>query len=341
MMRKVLAAQKQASVKVTSSTMLDKMVDGREFESLLSYRFEGVNLVGEIRKSINEINAARKRPVVCYVSNVVKPTNVSSGIDSSDDLPFNEMIRCIPAGAKEIDFVLVIPGGFAQQVAKFVNTLRPRFSNVSFILLNQAMSAGTIFSLSGDEIIMTHESQIGPIDPQVRNNKGEFVPAQSLSTLIDEIRLRGEQLIKDKKPIPWTDIMTLRNIDWKEVGNAISASKYSVQLAEEYLNNYKFRSWEKHSDGRVVTAAERKNRSGEIANLLCDHSKWKNHGHAISREAAWDVCKLKISHAEAHNLEKPMRRMWALFYWIFDTQPISKFFVSDNYCLIRGDVPKK
>ena len=95
-----------------SSTMLDKMVDGREFESLLKYQYQNLNVTGELQKSLQDIKAIRKRPVVCYVANVVKPTNSSISIDDSDDLPFNEMIASLPHDAKEIDIVLVTPGGF-------------------------------------------------------------------------------------------------------------------------------------------------------------------------------------------------------------------------------------
>lgn len=324
-----------------SSTMLDKMVDGREFESLLSYQYQNLDILGELRKSILEIEAIRQRPIVCYVANVVKPRTSSISIEDSDDLPFNEMIASLPVGCREIDIVLVTPGGYAHQVAKFVNKLRPRFDKIGFILLNKAMSAGTIFIMSGDEIIMNNQSQIGPIDPQVRTNTGEFVPAQSILTLVEEIRLRGEDSIKKGLQPPWTDLQILRGIDPKEIGNAMNASNYSIQMVEEYLLNHKFKNWTVHSDGiTVVTTAEKSARANEIAKLLCEHSKWKNHGHAITREAAWDVCKLKINHAEnTVGLDRAMRRMWALFYWVFENSELSKIFISGNYCIMRNDNP--
>jgi hypothetical protein len=324
-----------------SSTLLDKMVDGREFESLLNYQYKELNLLGEIRKSIEEVQQVRKVPLICYISNVVKPKKVPVSIDDSDDLPFNEMIRSLPDGVDEIDIALVTPGGFAHQVAKFVNTLRPRFKKVNFILLNKAMSAGTIFALSGDEIIMTKQSQIGPIDPQVRNRSGEFVPAQSLLTLLDEIKVRGEEAIKQRKQPSWTDIQILKSIDPKEIGNALSASKYSIQMVEEYLFNYKFKNWINHSStGELVTVEEKKERSKRIAELLCDHSEWKSHGHAITRDAAWSVCKLKMTKSEdIEGLDRAMRRMWALFYWLFENTTFAKIFISENYCIIRNDLP--
>lgn len=329
----------QIPSKNISATMLDIMVDGREFESLLNYQYQNLDLVTELRKSINEIAIIRQRPIVCYVANVVKPRSSSISIEDSDDLPFNEMIASLPKECKKIDIVLVTPGGFAHQVAKFVNKLRPRFDEIGFILLNKAMSAGTIFIMAGDEIIMNYQSQIGPVDPQVRSNTGEFIPAQAILTLIEEFRIRGEEFLRKGQQPPWTDLQILKGIDPKEIGNAMNASNYSIQMVEEYLYNYKFKNWTLHSDGVTgVTDAEKKNRANEIAKMLCEHSKWKNHGHAITREAAWDVCKLKINHAEnTAGLDRAMRRMWALFYWIFENSPLSKVFISENYCIMRND----
>ncbi|MGO9413478.1 MAG: SDH family Clp fold serine proteinase [Spirochaetia bacterium] len=122
------------------------------------------------------------------MANVVNPNiKASISINAEDELPFDELISSIDAAKEEVDILLVTPGGSAQQVDKFVNALRARFKVVSFILPNVAMSAGTIFIMSGDEIIMHARSFFGPIDPQVPNKDGVFVPAQTLRALIDDI----------------------------------------------------------------------------------------------------------------------------------------------------------
>ena len=139
-----------------SSSLLDVMIDGREFESLIKYQYINVDII-------------------------------------------NEMVNSIPYNIKEIDVILVTPGGSADQVNNFVNALRPRFEKVNFIVLNMAMSAGTIFIMSGDEIIMSKQSKFGPIDPQIRNREGRFVPAQSILVTLEDIRKRGEERIKDNK----------------------------------------------------------------------------------------------------------------------------------------------
>lgn len=131
-----------------SSSLLDVMQDGREFESLIGYQYNNLDILGEIRRSISEIQTVRGNPIVCYVSNVVH-NNINNSIDGTDELPFTEMISSVPNENKEIDIVLVTPGGSANQVNSFVNVLRPRFDKVNFIVLNMAMSAGTIFIMSG------------------------------------------------------------------------------------------------------------------------------------------------------------------------------------------------
>ena len=332
-----IPAPKPQPVPIANS-LLEKMVDGREFESLLHYKFQNINLIDELRRSIIEVKSIRQRPLLCYVANVVKPITGSISIDDSDDLPFDEMIKSVPAEVKQIDIVLVTPGGSAQTVSRFVNKLRPRFDEVTFILLNKCMSAGTIFVMSGNEIVMKSDSYIGPIDPQTPSKTGGYVPAQSILTLVEDIKERGEDLIKQGKQPSWSDMVLLKNIDPKELGNAISASNYSISLVKEYLENYKFKNWLRHSDGQTpVTPKEKKIRAEEIAKLMCDHSKWLSHGHSITREAAWNVCKLKITHSEdIQGLDRVLRRMWALVYWMFENTLITKIFISENYALFRN-----
>ncbi len=333
--------KQQNDIKPTITSLLDHMEDGVEFESLLKNKIVEINPVAEIRKSIKEISDIRNRPTICYVSNIVNSNiKVPTSINYDDDLPFCEMINSIDNSTNEIDIILTSPGGSAQQVVKFVNKLRPRFDKISFILPNMAMNAGTIFALSGDEIVMGPNSYIGPIDPQVPNKDGLYVPAQAILTLIEEIRVKGEEQIKKGQNPSWTDMQILRQIDGKEIGNALNASKYSIELVEEFLFKYKFKSWTNHSSsGKKVTDNEKRERAKEIASDLCDHSQWLSHSRGITREAAWDICRLKIIHSEnIDGLERTMRRFWALIYWIFENTAISKLFLSENYCIIRKDI---
>lgn len=93
-----------------------------------------------------------------------------------------------------------------------------------------------------------------------------------------------------------------------------------------------------HSDGRNVTDEDRKKRAGEIANQLCDHALWKSHGRGITREIAWEECRLKITHSESiSGLDRAIKRFWALFYWMFENTAVYKIFASEYYALMRND----
>lgn len=322
-------------------SLLDEMVDGNEYSSIITCMpAEGIDLGVELKRAIKEISIIRNRSVVCYLANVINQNiKTPTGINYSDDLPFEEMISNIPDGEKSIDVVLVTPGGSAEQVDKFVTCLRSRFENVGFILPYMALSAGTIFCLSGDELIMDSRAYIGPIDPQVASRDGRYVPAQSINTLINEIQDRGEKALANGNNPNWSDIQILDGLDGKEIGNAINASKLSIELATDYLTNYKFKNWNKHSKtGKPVTQDDKIKRANKIAADLCDSSIWKTHSRGITRDMAYSKCRLEIKRPESIiGLNRAIRRFWALTYWMFEKGPVAKIFISENYSVFRND----
>ncbi|MDQ6954958.1 MAG: ATP-dependent Clp protease proteolytic subunit [Mariprofundaceae bacterium] len=72
------------------------------------------------------------------------------------------------------------PGGSVEAVEKMVEIVRHHYKEVYFIVPDSAMSAGTIFCMSGDKIFMDYSSSLGPIDPQVlisKDGRDQYVPA--------------------------------------------------------------------------------------------------------------------------------------------------------------------
>lgn len=324
------------------TSFLDIMKDGNEYQSIIGLQNVNVDMATELRRSINEITTIRKRPLICYIANVVN-ANISQSVsvNNSDDAPFLEMLRNVQTNVQDIDILLVTPGGSAETVAFWVNQIRSRFSNVSFILPYMAMSAGTIFCMSGDELIMDESAFFGPIDPQVPSKNGRYVPAQSINTLISDIQQRGQEQLKRGEQPDWTDVQLLRNLDAKEIGNAINASKFSTDLVSQYLEQYKFKNWTVHQNGSAVTQEERKARAKAIAGQLCNHQLWLSHSNRISRTMAWDTCKLKITHPEdTEGLNRALKRFWALMCFFMENAPVVKIFASENYMLFRNEVTK-
>jgi hypothetical protein len=321
------------------TSILDAMADDGSYASLIDTRVNKLDMRGELRRAIADVEAIRGRPLLIYASNVVRPgIGPHTAIDQNDDLPFAEMVAAVPPANRDIDLLVVTPGGSAQQVSLFVDKLRRRFDHIGFLIPSQCMSAGTIWALSADDIWMDERAYIGPIDPQVLGRDGRWIPAQALLVLLKDIQDKGAKSLSQGQNPDWSLIQLLRNIDPKEIGNTISVSAYSIQLAKTYLNDYKFKTWVTHSGtGAPVTDVEKMTRATEIAAKLCDHEKWKTHGHGISREIASNELQLKVEHPETvPGLQRALRRLWTLLYWSFENTAIIKVYVSQTYAIFRN-----
>ena len=92
-------------------------------------------------------------------------------------------------------------GGSAEIVEKLVEILRHHYKYVNFIISDCAMSAGTLFALSGDKLYMDYSSSLGPVDPQV-HNRTEWVPALGY---LDQV----EKMIQKSNEGKFTDVDVL------------------------------------------------------------------------------------------------------------------------------------
>ncbi len=318
-------------------SLLEVMKDGVEYQSILSAKLKpGREVLDDIVRSMEEITAHRGRPCIAYVGNVLSTRGDSeTGINSNDDTPFHEMISQVPAGERRVDVLLATKGGSAHQVSRFVNFLRDRFDEVDFLIPSFCMSAGTLFALSGDRIWMTPRACLGPIDPQVPTKDGRYVPCQALILLVKKLNQDGMDALSSGNEIPWTAVRLVDTLDKKELGDAVTASEYSITMASEFLRSYKFRNWKvRRGSGTPVDDEYRKDRAEKIAAALASHDKWKNHGHSISRKTLWNEIELEIDHPDPA-LERLIYRFWALCSWMFDKTPALKVLVSPTYRYVR------
>ncbi len=190
----------QSTDEQIQKSIFDKIEAGNEYASLVKLKKYEVDLSTEFRAGLKALSTIRNKYTICYMANTInQKVSHLTNIDITDDLPFSELVDAIPREIKEIDIILVTNGGSGPQVAKFVDKLRPRFDKVNFILPNVAMSAGTIFIMSGNSILMDSRSYFGPIDPQVPSINGQLVPAQSLLRLMKEIQENGEKKLKRRE----------------------------------------------------------------------------------------------------------------------------------------------
>lgn len=177
--------------------------------------------------------------------------------------------------------VLTTNGGYIETVQRIVETLRHHYEHVGFIIPNYAFSAGTVLAMSGDDIYMDYYSRLGPIDPQVLNDKNRWVPA--LGYLIQWDRLI-EKSAAGTLTLAEAHLM-IEGFDQAALYQYEQARTLSIALLEEWLAKYKFKNWvQTETHKRRVTDAKRRKRARDIAEALSETEKWHSHGTGISME---------------------------------------------------------
>jgi hypothetical protein len=206
---------------------------------------------------------------------------------------FIEDLKEDSPGRDRLAIVLSTPGGSAETVEKMVEIVRHHYAEVFFVIPDEAMSAGTIFALSGDGIYMDYSSSLGPIDPQVHNGKS-WVPALGY---LDQVQKMMEKSAAGT--ITDAELVMLQNLDLAMLSRYEQAKNLSITLLKKWLVEYKFKDWTSHSTdqakfGQTVTTEEKQARAEEIANRLSDNKIWHSHGRKIGARTLRHFLRLKI-----------------------------------------------
>lgn len=103
-----------------------------------------------------------------------------------------EILRAIQMTDKDmpIDLILHTPGGLVLASLQIARALKKHPGKVTVFVPHYAMSGGTLISLAADEIVMSENAVLGPVDPQL----GEL-PAASIVKLLE---LKDINRIEDK-----------------------------------------------------------------------------------------------------------------------------------------------
>lgn len=280
------------------------------------------SITKERKKQLKKIGSIRKRSVVTFAAdmhNKGKGNDIS--ISYADFIPFKDQVSNLKG--ENLDIIIETPGGFAEVVEDMVRYVRGKFKSVSFIIPGIAKSAGTIFAMSGDEILMGCTSALGPIDAQVGLPNGKKYSADAFLEGLENIK-REVELSKKLNP---SYIPILQNISPGEIQHCKNAQKFSYDLVTNWLNIYKFNDWSIHSStGEQVTAEERLEQAQKIADVLTKQSKWKTHGRSIKLEDFNDIG-LKINNYDDNEiLSDAINRYYILLRLTFDKTGINKIF---------------
>ena len=222
--------------------------------------------------------------------------------------------------------VLNTPGGSAETVEKLVEIIRFHYKEVYFIVPDAAMSAGTIFCMSGDKIFMDYSSSLGPIDPQVHNGK-DWVPALGY---LDQV----ERMIAKSAAgqITNAELLILQNQDLAMLSRFEQAKNLTITLLKKWLVEFKFKEWVTHQTtpaklNQPVTPDEKKQRAEEIAKVLSDNKVWHSHGRNIGVSTLTNILRLKIEDYSGDTVLRPMVREYSDLITDYITKNGKPFFL--------------
>lgn len=206
---------------------------------------------------------------------------------------FLERLKQDETSRPKLSIILNTYGGSAETVEKMVVITRHHYEEVDFIVPDYAMSAGTIFCMSGDKIWMDYSSSLGPIDPQVHNGTN-WVPALGYLDKVEELIAKSL-----KNELSNAEFLMLKDQDLAMLKSYEQARDLTVSLLKAWLVKYKFKNWNEHQSnkellGQIVTLQEKKDRAEEIAKQLGDNKLWHSHGRNIGINELENILHLRI-----------------------------------------------
>lgn len=227
-----------------------------------------------------------------------------------DDL-IRDAIEDIQSRRSKLLVILETNGGSIETAERIADVFRHHYPDeVNFLVPNFAMSAGTVLVMSGDNIFMDYYSILGPIDPQVRNREGTFVPALGYLEKYDELIKRS-----NKGNLSAAELAFLiQKFDPAQIHRFEQARDHSVDLLKKWLVQYKFKNWKITETGKKpVTAKMRESRAAAIAKALNDTKRWRSHGRGLSMSVIKSDLNLLIANfGDETELNKRVRSYYRL-----------------------------
>lgn len=282
-----------------------------------------LDLQGERKKQLGRIAQLRQREILVYASDSSKARQGAPvAIDNSDLLPITDQVSNLKGTS--IDVLLETGGGSGETTEDIVRLLHEKFESVAFIVPGMAKSAGTIMAMGGDEILMEPASSLGPIDAQIQW-EGKVFSAEAFLKGLESIKKE----VLETNSLNRAYIPILQRISPGEIQNADNALSFAKELVRQWLTEHKFKNWnthKTHNPGTPVTPEEKQARAKQIADVLCDHSKWLSHARSIKIPDLESVGLQITDYSKTKELADAIRRYHALLQMTFDATPIYKLF---------------
>ena len=280
-------------------------------------------------KKISELRDGRD---ILVIASDLSKYNIPTSIDYTDILSVTDQLENLSGSA--IDIILETPGGFAEVVEDIVGIIREKYERVGIIIPGYAKSAGTIFAMAGDEILMGKTSALGPIDAQITLANGKSYSADAFLEGLEKIK----KIVDDTSKLNAAYIPMLQNISPGEIQHCVNAQCLSKKLVTDWLTTYKFKFWKVHSNGKEVIESERKKQAEKIADKLTSQKTWLTHGRSIRIKDLEDLGLKICDYSKEPILNTAITSYYTLLRMTFENSRVYKLFETPTSQIYRNIV---
>lgn len=143
-------------------------------------------------KFINALEKARDSKVFIYITGDRKPAEHLATVIALDVLPLFKKGLFVLGKTEKITLALYTNGGHLNAPWPLVNLIREHCDEFEVIVLDKALSAGTLITLGADKIVMPPYAYLSPIDPtaniQDGNNQQKRLEIEDVIGYIDFVK---------------------------------------------------------------------------------------------------------------------------------------------------------
>jgi membrane-bound ClpP family serine protease len=220
---------------------------------------QAVNAQNTIRrKYLLDLHKHTGRNIIAYYSGWLSKGSIYlSEINDEDKNGFMTTIHKLDRSLG-LDLILHTPGGGIAATQSIVNYLQKMFGrNIRAIIPQIAMSAGTIMACCCKEIWLGKQSNLGPVDPQLRGIPAHGV-VQEFDRAIKEVKRDASRIVI------WQQIIGQYKPTF--LGQCENAIKWSNAFVEQQL-----------ADGMFEGLPDRKKKAKKITKALSNYPQNKTH----------------------------------------------------------------
>ncbi len=190
---------------------------------------------------------------------------------------------------RKISLILYSRGGNTLAAWSLVNLIRQFCDEFEVIVPSKAHSSATLVCLGADNIIMTKQATLGPIDPSVNTPLNPHIPGQP-----DNITMPvNVEAIKGFIELAREDLGVKKSSDLALVMKELMAHVHPLVLGEVYRARSQIKMLAKKL---LATQMQDKGKIEKVTNFLCSDSG--SHDYTINRTEARNELGLPIIHPD-------------------------------------------